>query len=157
MTSRFARPFWGALLTGLFAVSASAPAAAAPPPTDAEWGEARILDLVNHTRRSHGLGTVQRHPGADLMGQWSANVQAWVGQLGHNANLAHDVTVAVTPDWSWAGENVGCGRDADHLVAMWMASPGHRAVILRPGADTIGLGAIYARECLWATAVYIDT
>lgn len=158
MISRFARPFFGALLTGVFVATISAPAAAAPPhPSNSEWHEERLVQLVNQTRAQHGLGPVRRHSGADVIGQWSANVQAWYGRLGHNPNLAQDVTKEVTPHWWWAGENVGCAGGAAQLHDMWMASSSHRANILRPGADTVGFGAVYARGCLWATGVYVDT
>jgi uncharacterized protein YkwD len=43
------------------------------------------------------------------------------------------------------GENLawgtGRGAGAAHVVSMWMASPGHRANLLRPGWTRIGIGA----------------
>lgn len=163
MLSRFARPFAGLLAAAALAlplsVSAPAdPASAAPPhPSNTEWGEERILQHLNAARAQAGLGPVRRHAGADHMAQYSANVQAWYGRLGHNPNLARDVTNNVTPRWNWAGENVGCGASADHLHQMWMSSASHRAVALKPGADTVGIGAAYGRGCVWATVVVVDT
>jgi uncharacterized protein YkwD len=145
MISRLARPVFGAVL------------AAAPPPSDEAYSEARILWLLNEERRIRGLGPVRRHQGADMMAQYSANVQAWYGRLGHNPNLAHDVTENVTASWRHVGENVGCGGDSDHLHAMWMRSAGHQANMMRAGEDTVGIGTVYARGCLWATVVFVDT
>jgi len=156
--SRFARACVAPFVTAAICLTALGPAGAVPPPpSDSEWHEWRIVHRLNEARAAQRLGPVQRHSGADLIAQWSANVQAWVGELGHNANLAHDVGVAVTPDWRWAGENVGCGYDGDALHEMWLNSDGHRANMLRRDEDLVGVGAVYARGCLWATTVYIDT
>jgi uncharacterized protein YkwD len=158
MISRLARPFFGAVLAAALTVAAAtSPAAAAPPPSDENYSESRILWLLNEERRIRGLGPVRRHPGADHMAQYSANVQAWYGRLGHNPNLAEDVTNNVTPRWWHAGENVGCAGDSDQLHGMWMNSSGHRANMLRGGEDTVGIGTVYARGCLWATVVFVDT
>lgn len=156
MLARFARPL--ATLVGAAAlfVTVAAPAGALPAPSDTDFSESRIVWLLNEERRIHGLGPAARNSGADLMAQWSANVQAWFGILGHNPNLGPDVTREVGPGWRWAGENVGCGPDADGLHGMWMRSSGHAANILKSGVDTVGVGTVYARGCLWATVVYVD-
>lgn len=141
-----------AVLTG----AAITPAAGAlPPPSDTNFGRARILWLMNEERRIRGMGAVSRHAGADFIAQYSADVQAHYGRLGHNPNLGRDVTERVGP-WLVVGENVGCGGDADHLHGMWMRSAAHRANILRGQYDTVGIGATYARGCLWATVVFVD-
>ena len=158
MNLRFARLFAAAAITIVLGLLASSnPAAALPPPSDTTFGEARILWLMNEERRIRGLPPVRRVDGAELIAQNSANVQAYYGRLGHNPNLAPDVSERVTPNWRWIGENVGCGADADNLHGMWMNSPGHRVNILQGGADMVGIGAVYARGCLWATVVFIDT
>lgn len=153
----FAPLLAGATLALGLGVTAAPPAAAAtPPPSDTAYGEARILWLLNQERRVRGLPPVTRNAGADHIAQYSANVQAWYGRLGHNPNLGRDITENVTPAWVWGGENVGCGADADHLNAMWMGSASHRANALHAG-DVVGIGTVYARGCLWATVVYVDT
>ena len=158
MTPRLARPILAALLATLVVLAAgTSPAAAVPPPSDQNYGEARILWLMNEERRIRGLPPVSRNNGADFIAQNSANVQAWYGRLGHNPNLGRDVTERVTPMWRFVGENVGCGADADNLHGMWMRSPGHVANVMNRGVDTVGIGVVYARGCLWATVVFVDT
>ena len=158
MTLRFARLFAAAAIITVLGLFATAnPAAALPPPSDTNFGEARILWLMNEERRIRGLGPVTRVGGADLIAQNSADVQAYYGRLGHNPNLPRDVSERVTPNWRWVGENVGCGADADSLHGMWMNSSGHRVNILQAGADAVGIGVNYSRGCLWATVVFIDT
>jgi len=157
MPRRFARPVAGALAGLALALSVATPArAATPPPSDTDYSENRILTLLNSDRRAHGLPPVSRNAGADVIAQYSANIQAWYGRLAHNPNLANDVTERVGPGWSWAGENVGCGADADGLHVMWLQSPGHKANMMR-AQDIVGIGSVYARGCLWATVVYVDT
>lgn len=156
MTTRLTRPLAGLLLAAALLVGASAsPAAALPHPSDTNFGEERILWLLNQERRGRGLQPVVRNAGADFIAQYSANVQAWYGRLGHNPNLGHDVTERVGP-WWFVGENVGCAADADRLHYLWMHSSGHVSNMLRSGVETIGVGAVYARGCLWATVVYTD-
>jgi uncharacterized protein YkwD len=158
MTSRLARPLAAAFLATLVVLAGSiSPAAAVPPPSDQNYGEARILWLMNEERRIHGLPPVARNAAADDIAQYSANVNAWYNRLAHNPNLAKDVSEKVTPAWHYVGENVGCGADADNLHGMWMRSPGHAQNLLNRGAETVGIGVVYARGCLWATVVFVDT
>lgn len=166
MTLRLARPFAAAILTALVvlagttspaAAAPAAPAAPAPAPSDENYGEARILWLMNEERRVRGLPPVARNAGADQIAQFSANVNAWYNRLAHNPNLGRDVTERVTPRWRFVGENVGCGGDADHLHGMWMRSAGHARNLTNQGAETVGIGVVYARGCLWATVVFVDT
>lgn len=159
MASRLARIASSAALAAVVLLgAAAAPAAAAVPgPENNDYGAARIHWLLNATRHHHGLAPANRHPAADVIAKFSANVQAWVGRLGHNPNLANDVTRLVTPRWRFIAENVGCAGDADRLHALWLASPRHRANALHAGVDTIGIGYTWARGCAWATVVFIDT
>lgn len=159
MRSALARALTAALVSAsvLLAGSAAAPAAAAPapPPSDSEYGERLINWLLAEERRKNGLSPAIRNAGADAIAQWSAMVQAWNGRLGHNPNLGRDVDQRVGP-WWFVGENVGCAADARRLHELWMSSASHRANLLRPNLDTVGVGAVYARGCLWATVVYVD-
>ena len=48
---------------------------------------------------------------------------------------------------SFAGENLAWGvadrASARSIVAQWLASPGHRANLLRPGFRRVGLGQLF--------------
>lgn len=157
MTTRLARPFAGLLLAAaiLAGTTASPAAASAPPPSDTNASEERILALMNEERRVRGLAPVRRNAGADHIAQYSANIQAWYGRLGHNPNLGRDVSERVGP-WWFVAENVGCAGDADRLHALWMQSWDHRKHIAWGTVETVGIGSVYARGCLWATVVFVD-
>lgn len=162
MTSRLARTVATVAVAALVALGASAaPAHAAgsqlPPPTDNAFGGAAIHWLMNHERMARGLAPVHRNEAADIIAQFSANVQAWFGALGHNPNLARDVTKAVTPNWRFVGENVGCAANAPRLHTLWLRSPHHADNMLHRNVDTVGIGYTYARGCAWATVVFIGT
>ena len=52
--------------------------------------------------------------------------------------------------WGWGGDN-------DTMFNWWMASPIHRAAILSPQVDEIGIGYLYAPGSMWVhywTAVF---
>ncbi len=158
MTTRPVRALVGAFAAAVLSLTvlAATPAAATPPPGDQAYGEARIIWLINQERQMRGLAPLANNGGGHNVAQFSANTQAWYGRLGHNANLANDVTRNVSRTWSAIGENVGCGADADNLHGMWMNSGGHARNVLNPRFDTVGVGVAYARGCLWATVVFVD-
>jgi uncharacterized protein YkwD len=152
-----ASPVSAATSTVAAAAAPTTASAALPPPSDAGFGEARILWLLNAHRHYYGLAPVARNSAADAIAQYSADVQAWYGRLGHNPNLGNDVSRVVTRNWHFVGENIGCGTDADNLHAMWTHSQGHLANMMERGVDMVGIGYAYARGCAWATVVFIDT
>ena len=54
-----------------------------------------------------------------------------------------------------AGENVAYGyRDGPSVVMAWMASPGHRANILKRGYRLIGVGAVMKDDVWWVAQVF---
>ena len=104
----------------------------------------RIVDLVNQERSAVGLdpllfnrqldNAANRHTdrmtGADYMSH----------QLPGEAGLGDRVTNAGY-EWRRVGENVAAGYTTpEAVVDAWMNSPGHRANILNPDFDHIGVG-----------------
>lgn len=53
--------------------------------------------------------------------------------------------------FSAAAENVGYGDDAETLQSGWMHSPGHRANLLNPAYNQMGVGIVRSGDRLWAT------
>ena len=51
-------------------------------------------------------------------------------------------------------ENVAVGPSADAIHEEWMHSPGHRANLLRPDVDRVGVAVVAARGVLYAVADY---
>lgn len=128
-----------------------------PPPSSGASNnayESRILTLVNLQRASHGLSTLSMSSCADSYAErWSVHLAA-IGTLVHQSMLSllngcHAQAV---------GENIGFGAvSADTMMAMWMASPGHRANLLNPRFTSIGIGAVQIANGTWyATQDFLD-
>ncbi len=105
---------------------------------------AEVVALTNAERSAAGLRPLAVDPGLAMAAQ------------AHSADMvARDFHAHTTPEgrqpWDRAaaagcrhrgiGENIACGqRGAADVVHGWMNSPGHRANILSPGFDEIGVG-----------------
>ncbi|GAA4661095.1 CAP domain-containing protein [Streptomyces youssoufiensis] len=114
---------------------------------------AEVVALTNAERSAVGLRPLAVDPGLATAAQ------------AHSADMvARDFYAHTTPEgrqpWDRAaaagcrhrgiGENIACGqRSAADVVRGWMNSPGHRANILSPGFDEIGIG--YATGSLAGT------
>ena len=58
--------------------------------------------------------------------------------------------------WSVAGENVGVGPSLEELQAAFMRSAPHRANVLRPEYQRVGIGVVESGDVLWITLVFAD-
>lgn len=133
------------------------PASDPPRPPSASPGAAdTLLSLIQDARASAGLGSLQRHAGADSV------AQAWAEQMAANGTLAHNPNFA-TQLWSAVGEgavaeNVGHIRPADPgaMHQRFMGSAGHRANLL--GDFTyVGVGAAEDAEgALWVVQTFVQ-
>jgi uncharacterized protein YkwD len=105
--------------------------------------EASLLNTINAARQSHGLAPVRvdyhlvraaRGHSADMMQrQYFAH-----GSVGRRVVRAG----ARGPIF---GENLAWGTavTAQSVVDQWLASPGHRAILLRPGFRRVGIGIVF--------------
>ena len=103
-----------------------------------------LLGYANAERAAHGLKPLVWSSAIATMAQnWTASMASTAldcttAYLKHNPNYQGQ-----TPgNWTLVGENVGCAQPARAKVIhdAWMASPGHRANILRPEFTHIGIG-----------------
>ena len=146
-------------LTALVAVPllGAAPAAAATPaPTitvapvltvsAVDAYENRLFYLTNQARTSRGLRPLVKSGCATTIAGSYAYRLAVLGRLVHNSMTR----VASTCGASAAGENIAYGTiSADRMFQLWMASPGHRANILRPEWKSMGMGAYKTMSGRW--------
>ncbi len=117
-------------------------AAPAAPAVDDAY-EARVVQLVNAARTSHGLRPLAVSACADRYAEaWGAHL-AVLRTLVHRTDLA---ALLSTCGGSRVGENIAYGGiTADRLVQMWLDSPGHRANILGDYTH-VGTGATRAAD-----------
>jgi uncharacterized protein YkwD len=129
------------LLVDRAAFIAARPHAVAPravAPLDDAY-ETRIVQLVNVHRAAAGLPRLAVSPCADRYAEdWSATM-ARTSAFQHRPSLGPLLTSCRA---SAVGENIAYGGiTADEMMAMWMASPGHRANILSPVFTHLGVAA----------------
>jgi uncharacterized protein YkwD len=153
-----------ALLTAALALPAVAQASSAPDqvpaapragtlhPRSDSW-EARVLKLTNARRVAHHLEPMKASPCADGF------AESWTRHLARREVLEHQsLTPFFTcPRTHTAGENIAAGYDTPRaLLSAWMHSPGHRANILNPHFDRIGVsGWVSAHGVTYATQDYL--
>ena len=123
--------------------------------------EARYVELINQSRASEGLKPLAVHPAlVDAARTWANSMQsAWdpaandICQISHNPNLRN----AVNANWQKLGENVGCGDvNVDELEQKFMESPKHRANIMDPAFDTIGIGIVMKGDVMFVTQQFMQ-
>jgi uncharacterized protein YkwD len=129
-----------------------APTPPAPPASD-------ILDLalfcsINIARAAHGL------PALVLSHEMSAVASSWADRLAATGSLDHgdfqSRVWSVRPNTA-AGEDIGMGYASGAAeVEGWLASPGHRAILL--GAfDHVGVGVAAGRDGrFWYVADFVN-
>lgn len=101
-----------------------------------------VLRIVNTARAEHGRHALAGDITLARAAVRRAAALARAGQLDeHQGWLAALKAVAFRRLGREIGENIAEGqRDAEEVVAAWMASAGHRANILHPGYRRIGIG-----------------
>lgn len=86
----------------------------------------RVLNDTNKARTSRGLKPLILDKAMTSVAQKWSEKQAAKRAMTHNPNFARQIPAG----WWAAAENIASGPSAKHVVAVWMASAGHRANIL---------------------------
>ena len=132
--------------------SACTGADATPTARSITMARSATLCLLNQQRAAHGLGRLrahrslqgaaQRYAGAMVRGGFFSHVSPTGSTLEQRIRqgtryLAHALRYEIGENIAWGEGAMGKPRA---IVASWMASPGHRANILRPTFREIGIG-----------------
>jgi uncharacterized protein YkwD len=78
---------------------------------------------------------------------------AAANRLSHNPNYSTQVTTS----WYRIGENVGYGGSESTVFQAFVNSAGHRANLLRPEYNRVGIGQVVVNGRLWTTHVFLAT
>jgi uncharacterized protein YkwD len=118
----------------------SAPVAPAVPTS----GERALLDEINRARAAHGLPALRIDGTLEQAARAHSRDMLRRGYFGHGdfgRRLASFGArgPAVGENLGWG---VGARGTAQAIVAGWLASPGHRANLLRRGFRRVGLGRV---------------
>ncbi|HVT96353.1 MAG TPA: CAP domain-containing protein [Acidobacteriaceae bacterium] len=127
------------------------------PPTHAQSGDDahRIFDLTNQDRREHGLPLLRWDASLAHAARSHADRMARERALSHRYSDEPELTergASAGAHFRAIAENIATGPDAGAIENEWMHSPPHRANILDPKMDALGVavvehgGRLYAVE-----------
>ena len=118
-----------------------------PPPPDLSVG---LLSAHNTIRAANGLSTFGSNGALNSAAQAHAEwmVRGGVGHTGAGGSSPYNRILAAGFPWgggAMIGENVAAGqKTVAEVMNGWMNSTGHRANILTPGFQSIGVGYAFA-------------
>jgi uncharacterized protein YkwD len=106
--------------------------------------ETSVLREMNRVRVQHGLGRLRYDAHLERAARAHSREMLGANVFQHGAFASRMLRFDVTG--SLAGENLAWGTGvrgtAEGIVAAWLASPEHRANLLRPSFDRIGIGSL---------------
>lgn len=107
-------------------------------PTDVGSDALGFIDYINSARSSEGLAPLVEY------GPMNTAAASWASSLASRGVLEHsgDIVTGAPSDWPIVGENVGRGGSVADIFAAFMASPTHRANVMRPEYNLIGIGNV---------------
>jgi uncharacterized protein YkwD len=117
----------------------AAPAQASPTPA-----EASLLVTMNHVRVQHGVRPLRIDLRLERAARAKSRSMLRTGTFAHGDFQRRLSSYRVRGPYY--GENlawgVGANATASGIVQMWLASPSHRANLLRPSFQRVGLGLV---------------
>jgi hypothetical protein len=130
---------------------------AAQPPQRTPAAVAQLFALANQTRASYGLGSLKWDPtlAADALQHCFRMAQG--RSISHQYRGEPDVTARASQagaHFSLIEENIALGPYASGIHTGWMNSPGHRANLLNPAIDRVGIAVLALNGTLYAVADY---
>ena len=105
--------------------------------------EQEVLRLTNIERANYGLAPLYLHPTLMMSARFKSQSMADLNYFSHeNPIFGHFVNISQELfDISIFGENIAIWqRTPEEVVAGWMSSPSHRALILNPDFTHLGVG-----------------
>lgn len=146
---KFQRMFFRrtALVATVAAAAVACPAALAAPAAHLSTSESSLLARMNAVRVAHHLRPLVAERHLDSAARFHSREMLQTGVFSHGSFETRlgrfDVHASV------AGENlawgVGPSGTAAGVVAMWLASPAHRANLLSPSYTRVGIGSLLGR------------
>ena len=114
--------------------------------------EALLLDRVNAVRAANGLAALKRAPALNRAATFHSRAMATFGFFTHESRDGLSFATRIkrfyahrSREWT-VGENLAMSSgsvDADAILSAWMASPGHRANLLRGSFREAGIAVVH--------------
>ena len=107
----------------------------------------QVITLINQERANAGLPALSANAlltEAALRHSDDMASNDFVSHTGSDGSTMGDRATDAGYDWTYIGETIAAGQSTPaDAVATWMASSGHRDIILSPNFDDIGVGYVY--------------
>jgi hypothetical protein len=113
----------------------------------------QLVQATNEDRAQHGLGPLKWDPALARAAQRHAELMVGQRALSHQYQGEADLETRVGQEGAHfhvVAENLAAAPTPAALEAEWMHSPGHRANILDPRLNEIGVGFVRQGGYLWA-------
>jgi hypothetical protein len=114
--------------------------------------EGQFVNLINAARQEEGAPRLAVEPVLVEVARRHAEVMAEAGRIFHNDQLGYQVQ-----GHYMMGENVGKGGEVDSLHEAFMKSSPHRANLLNPVWDAIGVGVVNHHGTLYVVEVFMHS
>jgi uncharacterized protein YkwD len=115
--------------------------------------ERHLLDLANQARAQAGAAPLTMDSGLSTAARAHAEAMFAARQLSHQLvgelSLPQRLAAATRTQLDQEGENVALDFDAPHAQLSFMLSPPHRANLLNPAYNVIGLGVVRKGDRLY--------
>ena len=122
--------------------------------------EQYLLAAANQARANEGLAPVHLDPVLSEASAFHARQMAAHADISHQFNGEPDLAergASVGAHFSLISENVGEAPSSVIIHDLWMHSPGHRANLLDPNVDSIGLAVVIRNNELYAVEDFAST
>ena len=138
------------------------PVAANKKPAHLSPFSARLVAVMNASRKAHGLTPLLAVESIGKVASgWSSQL-ASAEHLSHNPQLAAQIQ-RIFPNWHRIDENVGAmgeaslqsAADGQHLAEAYLDSPMHRANILDASVRWIGVANAMGGGAMWNTIDFV--
>jgi uncharacterized protein YkwD len=154
-------PFSLALALGCFLhIALAASDSAYGEPQQVQSAAGQLFALANQTRAQYGLTTLKWDPSLASGALQHCIRMTQGGSLSHQYRGEPDVTARAShagAHFSLIEENIAIGPYAGSIHQGWMNSPGHRANLLNPAIDHVGIAVLARAGSLYAVADYART
>lgn len=115
-----------------------------------------ILSLCNEQREKEKLPALTLDDALCQSAFVRANEISTEGNFSHVRPDGSGCFTVLTGEYSFAGENLATGEnDGEKIVSAWMASPDHRANIIKPEFTKAGIAIVNSGDTYYIVMLYL--
>ena len=115
-----------------------------------------ILSLCNEEREKLGLGLLVLDEALCQSALIRADEISTDGNFSHLRPDGSGCFTVLTGEYSFAGENLATGENnAEKIVSAWMASPDHKANIIKPEFTKAGIAIVNSGDTYYIVMLYL--